>query len=236
MVVAELLSNSSPWICLQPSTLNALKVELDIFLLKSFCQMHRWIFVEAGLKIERQGEIERCSTPLQSPPVSRLHPRFKDSRSTTQISWSFIRVRPKPSTIGSRQYPTFKYRIQSLCNPILQDPVLMQPFTIGSSSYATLYYRIQSLCNPLLQNPVLHGGLTGKLTKCVQYGINDLYLYRPGFYVPDTSGSSRTVHKFVQVVTYRTVAKQADGQKITYCTDICLPKQLTVSARITVQL
>ena len=52
-----------------------------------------------------------------------------------------------------------------------------------------------------------HGGLTGKLTKCVQYGINDLYLYRPGFYVPDTSGSSRTVHKFVQVVTYRTLAK-----------------------------
>ena len=52
-----------------------------------------------------------------------------------------------------------------------------------------------------------HGGLTGKLTKCVQYGINDLYLYRPGFYVPDTSGSSRTVHQFVQVVTYRTLAK-----------------------------
>ena len=51
------------------------------------------------------------------------------------------------------------------------------------------------------------GGLTGKLTKCVQYGINDLYLYRPGFYVPDTSGSSCTVHKFVQVVTYRTLAK-----------------------------
>ena len=82
----------------------------------------------------------------------------------------------------------------------------------------------------------LHGGLTGKLTKCVQYGINDLYVYRPGFYVPDISGSSRTVNKFVQVVTYRTLAKQADGQKITYCTDICLPKQLTVSARITVQL
>ena len=30
-----------------------------------------------------------------------------------------------------------------------------------------------------------HGGLTGKLTKCVQYGINDLYLYRSRFYVPD---------------------------------------------------
>ena len=70
----------------------------------------------------------------------------------------------------------------------------------------------------------MHGGLTGKLTKCVQYGINDLYLYWPGFYVPDTSGSSRTVHKFVQVVTYRTLDKKADGQKITYCTDICLPK------------
>ena len=52
-----------------------------------------------------------------------------------------------------------------------------------------------------------HSGLTGKLTKCVQYGINDLYLYRPGFYVPDISGSSHTVHKFVQVVTYWTLAK-----------------------------
>ena len=52
-----------------------------------------------------------------------------------------------------------------------------------------------------------HGGLTGKLTKCVQYGIKDLYLYRPGFYVTDISGSSRTVHKFVQVVAYRTLAK-----------------------------
>ena len=52
-----------------------------------------------------------------------------------------------------------------------------------------------------------HSGLTGKLTKCVQYGINDLYLHRPGFYVPDISGSSRSVHKFVQVVTYRTLAK-----------------------------
>ena len=52
-----------------------------------------------------------------------------------------------------------------------------------------------------------HGGLTGKPTKCVQYGINDLFLYRPGFYAPDTSGSSRTVHKFVQVVTYRNLAK-----------------------------
>ena len=52
---------------------------------------------------------------------------------------------------------------------------------------------------------------------CIQYGINDLYLYRPGFYVPDISGSSRTVHTFVQVVTYRTLAIKADGQKITYC-------------------
>ena len=39
-----------------------------------------------------------------------------------------------------------------------------------------------------------HGGLTGKLTKCVQYGINYLYLHRPGFYVTDISGYSRTVH------------------------------------------
>ena len=52
-----------------------------------------------------------------------------------------------------------------------------------------------------------HSGLTGKLTKCVQYGINDLYSYQPRFYVPDISGSSRTVHKFVEVVTYRTLAK-----------------------------
>ena len=41
---------------------------------------------------------------------------------------------------------------------------------------------------------IRHGGLTGKLTKCVQYGINDLYLYRPSFYVPDISGSSRAVY------------------------------------------
>ena len=55
--------------------------------------------------------------------------------------------------------------------------------------------------------PLYRRGLTGKLTKCVQYGINDLYLYRPGFYVPDMSGSSLTAHKFVQVVTYRALAK-----------------------------
>ena len=53
----------------------------------------------------------------------------------------------------------------------------------------------------------IHSGLTGKLTKCVQYGINDLYLYRAGFYVPDISGSSRTVQKNFQVVMYRTIAK-----------------------------
>ena len=43
------------------------------------------------------------------------------------------------------------------------------------------------------------------LTKLLQYGIHDLY--RPGFYAPDISGSSRTVHKFIQVVTYRNLAK-----------------------------
>ena len=76
--------------------------------------------------------------------------------------------------------------------------------------------KVESTCNsvshtqthtPICTVYTSHSDLTGKLTKCVQYGINDLYLYRPGFYVPDISGSSCTVHKFVQVVTYRTLAK-----------------------------
>ena len=48
-----------------------------------------------------------------------------------------------------------------------------------------------------------HGDLTRKLGKFVQYEINDFWLYRPGFHVPDISDSSRTVHIFDQVVTYR---------------------------------
>ena len=48
-----------------------------------------------------------------------------------------------------------------------------------------------------------HVDLTEKQGKSVQYDINDFSLCRPGFHVPDISDSSRTVHIFVQVVTYR---------------------------------
>ena len=42
------------------------------------------------------------------------------------------------------------------------------------------------------------GELTGQLGKFGRYEIN--YLCRPGFFVLNISDSSRTVHKFVQVV------------------------------------
>ena len=48
-----------------------------------------------------------------------------------------------------------------------------------------------------------HGDLTWKQGKSVQYDRNNFCLCRPGFHVPDISDSSRTVHIFDQVVTYR---------------------------------
>ena len=62
---------------------------------------------------------------------------------------------------------------------------------------------------------VFHGKLTRPLGKFVKYEINDLSMYRPGFYVPDISDSSRTAHKFdlfSTMYTYRQPVDQWDGQ------------------------
>ena len=61
--------------------------------------------------------------------------------------------------------------------------------------------------------------LTGHLGKFVQYEINDLC--RPGFYVPDLSNSSRTVHKFVQVVSETSSLDGRSNKILTVPTAIC---------------
>ena len=76
-----------------------------------------------------------------------------------------------------------------------------------------------------------HDGLTGKLGKSVQYKINNFCLCRPRFHLPDISNSSRTVHIFVQPVTYLKRAEQLDGQIEYILADIYLPEQLRVLAK-----
>ena len=83
---------------------------------------------------------------------------------------------------------------------------------------------------------VFHAELTGQVGKSVQYEIYDWCVCRPGFYSPDISDSSRTVHKFQVVHIPATCILMGRSNEIfTLPTSICLPQWLWVSGRISVE-
>ena len=82
-------------------------------------------------------------------------------------------------------------------------------------------YRSTRLCHTItnLRLFVYHGYLTGKLSKCVQYdcaGMGSMYQIFLVLVVQYIN--------MLKLYMYQPLAKYADGQEITFCTDICLLK------------
>ena len=91
---------------------------------------------------------------------------------------------------------------------------------IGELGIPSFHFKTDDL--KVKMTPLMSGYTKRPLGKFVQYEIDDLYMYRPGLYVPDISDYSRTVFKFVKVVHVPATILLGRRSRNLYCTDICL--------------